>query len=409
MNERISEHQTLLSPGDEQENLAHVDERAPLPQNNAARHGALSGYFDAVWRRPRHQGGASGGKSPISLLSRSQSPEEAPLLYSSSEDLTSTPRQSAQGKGKGKGRQRRESSRFSENQQLIPDWNSRSNPGKPITYLWMAVLSSLLVAVAPLLAKILYEGISHDQYCVYSIYYSYNYLSFAGSHETFWESTCRNPVKVASMFASAKTYCSPAEIAPGFRLIDEYCHKDGLELLDLGPIAANMTEEYISSLRVVDFEEISRTTELTEPVLLSLSYFEKAFRTVSTWYWEKWTHHAYGLAFYGFWAGILLCGIASNAWYSLSGHRAVRRSSDIEGRGIQPKRNPNRFLAPVYHFSHYFRTYISVPAAFGQYHQRLLWWCTIPTRWETIVVFSFWTLAVVLSCISYEPFTGNML
>lgn len=57
---------------------------------------------------------------------------------------------------------------------------------------------------------------------------------------------------------------------------------------------------------------------------------------------------------------------------------------------------------------HWIRTNLIIPATFGTYHQRLFWWCMIPTRIETIVVGLFWILNFVICCVSYEIFYPNV-
>jgi ferric-chelate reductase len=58
--------------------------------------------------------------------------------------------------------------------------------------------------------------------------------------------------------------------------------------------------------------------------------------------------------------------------------------------------------------NHWIRTYLIIPAAFGTHHQRLFWWCVIPTRMEAVMVAAFWILNLVMCCVSYEIFSPNL-
>lgn len=123
---------------------------------------------------------------------------------------------------------------------------------------------------------------SPQQYCVYAIYEAYTFLTFEGTGSTSsWTSTCKNSLKATSMYAAAEQYCEPEQITRGYDFIRETCIEEaGTELLDLSSIIENLTASTMQSMEVVGYGEISKKHTLTEPVLISTSYYERASKSV---------------------------------------------------------------------------------------------------------------------------------
>lgn len=111
-------------------------------------------------------------------------------------------------------------------------------------------------------------------------------------------------------------------------------------------------------------------------------------------------------AVYGFWGGILLMGIVNNLFTHFFHARRAAAPGDVEEhRAKSHSRSGSSVLGAAHHW---IRTNLVIPAAFGSHHQRLLWWCTIPTRMETAIVVSFWILNLILCCVSYDVFWPNL-
>lgn len=86
--------------------------------------------------------------------------------------------------------------------------------------------------------------------------------------------------------------------------------------------------------------------------------------------------------------------------------RRVSVVADIEGRGASlTSKSSFRIFGSAHHWV---RTNLIVPAAFGSHHQRLYYWCTIPTRMETLVIGAFWVLNLILCGVTYEIFYPNL-
>ncbi|KAJ6008825.1 FAD-binding 8 [Penicillium canescens] len=215
------------------------------------------------------------------------------------------------------------------------------------------------------------------------------------------------------MYASAKTWCSAEGLKAAIPYWQSLCETNSLTLMDLTGIEANVTDDYIASLPLIDPEQNSTTTTgtINSSVLLSHAYYERAYKSyvrinlpacLSLNYeltiFIKVTHDfaiakdkMFGWGIMGYWAGVLVFGIFSKAWTVLQGG-SQRRS-------------------PLESLYHRFRTHITVPATFvplSSRHQQLWYSHAIPKRVDSLIVFGFWAVTIILSCVKYESFTGNI-
>jgi len=212
------------------------------------------------------------------------------------------------------------------------------------------------------------------------------------------------------MYVAAMTYCSTSEIVPGFQAVKHECLKQGkVSLLNVTSIAESLTDEVLHGTRVLEEGEIQSGAKLHEVVLINRQWFVRVERTIKTWFWETSRHRAYGYLIYAFWGVVIVAGIAANLWCHQSDKTALQSRFGDVGACRPTQREKRRLARIVVRLEQWFRSYITIPAAFGQYHLRLFWWCTIPSRFDSIIVFSFWSLAIALSCISYRPFPENYL
>lgn len=350
-------------------------------------------YFEPLQYSTR-----SKGISPAPISSWPSTPEEAPLLVSRSSD--------AQYSASHDSGSRSDKQRSSRNHRVRP-YHSKTWLSGVLGALLVALLSVFLVSAGPLFTKLLWQGLAKNEYCVNAINFAYNPFTFAGARETYWENVCREPLRVTSMLAAAKTYCVPKDIMPGFAAVRRDCLAHaGLDLLDLETISVNLTRGYISTLQVVDADESSPVGGFILPVLISPAYVQKVYKTIRIWHYEVGTHHAYGFALYAYWMIVVLFGMISNLWITFAARKRATASPNL---GTGHFRYPNRFTAVNTGFSivHWFRTHIFIPAAIGTHHQKLYYWCTIPTRLDTLIISAFWLLAIVLSSISYLPYPEN--
>lgn len=80
-------------------------------------------------------------------------------------------------------------------------------------------------------------------------------------------STCSGNLSVHSLWAAANVYCTPEEIAAGSASLRPLCYGD--ELIHYSEIQPDLTNEYVHSLPVVNFEDIQQKKVWHTAVLLS--------------------------------------------------------------------------------------------------------------------------------------------
>lgn len=282
---------------------------------------------------------------------------------------------------------------------------------------------------------------------------------------TYYENMCQYNLTVISLWATGKTYCTPKEIEAASKLFGEQCLEyGGVELVPYSEILPLLTDEYIASLPQLGLEDIDPTKIWTTPIMPTKHLWSLAVRS-SVSFQHDWIlkHHTriltshrknltgsipftsvmgeclstfclfqpfqpfqpfhplislmkrmlmsfYSWGVYGFWGVFLLIGMANRLFSHFYNSRRRQGATDVEGLGDLPSSSgkPSVILAPIKATHHWIRANLIIPAAFGSHHQRLYWWCSIPTRMETVVVGLFWLLNLVLCAISYGVFENNI-
>ena len=91
-----------------------------------------------------------------------------------------------------------------------------------------------------------------------------------GTPDDYYGNLCTNKLSVHSMWAAAKLYCRPREITAGEKLIGGWCTEYGsVTLVPYSKVLPDLTDDYISSLQVVNYRDINETKTWNKPVLLS--------------------------------------------------------------------------------------------------------------------------------------------
>lgn len=110
----------------------------------------------------------------------------------------------------------------------------------------------------------------------------------------------------------------------------------------------------------------------------------------------------------GYWGGVLALGMIVKAWKFVRSSMRLSHSGDAEKNSAGPR---SKAFAPVAAVAHFMRTYFVIPASFAPYlsnHQQLFLFHTIPKRLDMLIVFGFWAVSIILSCVNYQSFTGNI-
>ena len=154
----------------------------------------------------------------------------------------------------------------------------------PSLILNLVILSALIYGAGVSFGKIWANLLPTNQYCLHSVSTSYNYLTFSGpGYGSFYGPKCLNPTRIVSTFASGKTFCTDREIDIGFEKIREECEHQSFEFPNWRELTANITDDDIAQMRVVDFGEIPPMVNTTEPVRVSEPFFERVDTTLVSW------------------------------------------------------------------------------------------------------------------------------
>jgi ferric-chelate reductase len=79
---------------------------------------------------------------------------------------------------------------------------------------------------------------------------------------------------------------------------------------------------------------------------------------------------------------------------------------ESSSRSLQVIRNGSGRLFGAAH--NFLRTNFIIPPAFGSYHQRLFYYCTIPTRMEAVPIVVYYAMSFLFVFLSYDIFEGNL-
>ncbi|KAB8204946.1 Ferric reductase like transmembrane component [Aspergillus parasiticus SU-1] len=225
---------------------------------------------------------------------------------------------------------------------------------------------------------------------------------------------CNSTIEVTSMYASAKAWCTKAELKATIPYWQSLCEQNSLTLMDLSEVKANVTDTYLAFLPTIDPETNSTSTTGTigSPVLLSHSYYKRAHKSYVTHDFALDKDKRFGWGLMGYWGGILVLGMMAKLMGSVSSQRRAPSRGDVESNiALQSIHRKPTKPKPVASVLHYLRTYFVVPASFAPilpHHQQLYYWHTVPRRLDLLIVFGFWALCIVLGCVDYQSFSGNI-
>ncbi|TPX13416.1 uncharacterized protein E0L32_006146 [Thyridium curvatum] len=124
----------------------------------------------------------------------------------------------------------------------------------------------------------------------------YSDLSFVGNVSAAPAiSACRNPLKVASIYAATRTYCKPQDFDASVQYYAGKCAGfGGVTMIPESEVADNLTAAALQSMRVVSKGEVPSYSKLSAPVLVSRSWFDVAFKTIDAFQFEKRIRPIYG-------------------------------------------------------------------------------------------------------------------
>lgn len=263
-----------------------------------------------------------------------------------------------------------------------------------------------------------------DQYCLLAIYETLGAYNFSDgslalpspsspSSPAVKKGPCEITTEVISIYATAKAYCTKDQFAAAVPTWQGLCHESKLELIDLTSIVMNVTDDYLTHLPVIDpvHNSTKSTAIITSPVLLSKSYYERAFRSYTLLGTANAKDKRFAWGLMGYWLGIMfiaaifrIISYASNRrgstpWKAADDHGATAQQST----GRWPLKNRiGRFIR------HHFMDPPGLHPVLSNHHE-LFYGSTIPNRLDLLIVTIFWCLCVIFCAVKYDTFRGNVL
>ena len=93
--------------------------------------------------------------------------------------------------------------------------------------------------------------------------------------DTYYNNLCHGELFLTSVYAAAKTYCTPEEIVAGSASVGKTCREDGFTVLSAyEEFAPKLTDSFIASLPVVNYEDIAFSPSRNTSVLVSESLYK---------------------------------------------------------------------------------------------------------------------------------------
>ncbi|PVH69696.1 ferric reductase like transmembrane component [Cadophora sp. DSE1049] len=226
---------------------------------------------------------------------------------------------------------------------------------------------------------------------------------------------CDNEFQVPSLYLCLKIFCTVDERVRGLSNMNETCQRRSNITIPPFSIVDGYSDEDIDGLRHLQPEEIPKGREfvLNEVAVPSKQVFKLAFDTLDAAYFETRIHNVYGCAMYYFWAIVIIIGLSSHLGpYLLTfrNHDGKWQSLPNDDIDIDVTEEPSQKRRRSIFDTPYtlLKRYITVPATFGYKRSQNVWWCTIPTRVQSLAIGAFIVINIVLCSCSYRVFPNNI-
>lgn len=97
---------------------------------------------------------------------------------------------------------------------------------------------------------------------------------------SYYATMCNGTLSTTSLWAAAKVYCSDLEIAAGEKLVGGWCIEYGeTSLRPYSEVEPLLTDAFISSLPIVEYEDIATAQTWNTSILLSRNLFIAGYKT----------------------------------------------------------------------------------------------------------------------------------
>ncbi len=115
----------------------------------------------------------------------------------------------------------------------------------------------------------------------------------------------------------------------------------------------------------------------------------------------------YSWIIYSFWGLVLLIGMGNRLFASLIWWKVSTRRTQEDPEAIN--RLQSSKSSSFGGVERWVRRHIVLPGTFGYRHQQPWGWCTIPTRIQSLTVFAFVGLNIILCSVKYHSFPKNLM
>ncbi|VVT54095.1 uncharacterized protein SAPINGB_P003904 [Magnusiomyces paraingens] len=235
--------------------------------------------------------------------------------------------------------------------------------------------------------------LAYKKYYVYMCQALVNEFNLDCGNSTFYECRCKSSVFMPSLIRCLEDYnLSEKALSREIDTIIFNCNEYGY---------MNVTTEIIEEIyeenkdQFITVEEFGTnlTAPLTKPIIMPEYNMTMAYKSINMFYWQLATGENYGGIILSYWCGVFLIAIAINFIKKAAPHVFLKMNSPVVIK---------------------FRQMFVTPATFGFKHsipigcfKNIIAMAT-PTRAQSLIVFGYLTMCLILGMIKYEPFEPNI-
>ncbi|GKU08506.1 unnamed protein product [Fusarium langsethiae] len=211
----------------------------------------------------------------------------------------------------------------------------------------------------------------------------------------FMTKTCYSPKAILSLYLCLDVYCMVEAREAGLGPLNETCVEQAHIVLPPFSIISNYTAEDKERIHRLERNETESSITFGEVVIPSEIWFGIWWDTMDSVAYTYTHHDLYGRAMIIFWIVVVTIGVMNHLMQQIANSQIVRNHSFKSGGRL---------------WSLYTSTInqIAVPATFGDRCSQKVGWGTVPPRIQSLTLFAFLILNVVLSIHGYRIVPINM-
>ncbi|KAI4637352.1 hypothetical protein J4E83_000167 [Alternaria metachromatica] len=251
----------------------------------------------------------------------------------------------------------------------------------------------------------LYSG----KYCPLACETGVNYVTFNDTDPSLSSKIrgCQSELRVTSLYLCFDEFCiQDSQTEKWIENQNPWCEAHAnITLPSFRDILDQWTPDDKARVTRLSAEKALRFPTIDEVVIPSDELVRRAFTTMEAAFWEYEIHLVYGWYMYYFWLVVVAVGVTTRILSLLRSeqrHMSYKTVPEVESGRISGPRSPLVSLRT------WLRRYVTTPAAFGDRCSRPYGWCTIPPRIQSLTIFLFVALNVVLCSCSYRLTEGNL-